>query len=136
MYQIGKPQPINLVPADDSSVGPLAAADYDGDGFLDLFVGGRVKPGEYPAAARSHLYRQRDSKLVLDEANTATKTVLMLKVGGGNNGIGIHGTHLGPGVRIRYAHSDEQRQTIPWIEYNGPGRRTVYAAAGSAAKGS
>jgi hypothetical protein len=72
-------------------------------------------------------------KYAEDEANTATKTVLMLKVGGGNNGIGIHGTHLGPGVRIRYAHSDEPRQTIPWIEYNGPGRRTVYAAAGSAA---
>jgi hypothetical protein len=72
-------------------------------------------------------------KYAEDEANTATKTVLMLKLGGGNNGIGIHGTHLGPGVRIRYAHSDEQRQTIPWIEYNGPGRRTVYAAEGSSA---
>src|SRR3954470_4924046 len=71
-------------------------------------------------------------KYAEDEANTATKTVLMLKVGGGNRGIGIHGTHLGPGVRINYAHSDEQRQTIPWIEYNGLGRRTVYAAAESA----
>ena len=27
-----------------------------------------------------------------------TKTVLLMKIGGGNNGIGIHGTHLGPGV--------------------------------------
>ena len=25
-----------------------------------------------------------------------TKTVLLMKIGGGNNGIGIHGTHLGP----------------------------------------
>jgi hypothetical protein len=31
-------------------------------------------------------------------------------------------------VTIRYAHADEARQTIPWIEYSGPGRRTVYAA--------
>ena len=72
-------------------------------------------------------------KYAEDEANTATKTVLMIKLGGGNNGIGIHGTHLGPGVRIRYAHSDVQRQTIPWIEYNAPGRQTVYAAEGSPA---
>jgi nitrate/TMAO reductase-like tetraheme cytochrome c subunit len=72
-------------------------------------------------------------KYAEDEGNTASKTVLLLKIGGGNNGIGIHGTHLGPGVSIRYAHSDEQRQTIPWIEYSGPGRRTVYAADGSPA---
>lgn len=61
-----------------------------------------------------------------DEANTATKTVLLVKIGGGNHGIGIHGTHLGPGVHIRYAHSDEARQTIPWIEYSDPSRKTVY----------
>ncbi len=28
-----------------------------------------------------------------------------MKIGGGNHGIGIHGTHLGPGVVIRYRHS-------------------------------
>ena len=37
-------------------------------------------------------------KYAEDENNTATKTVLMLKVGGGNNGVGIHGTHIGKGV--------------------------------------
>ena len=42
-----------------------------------------------------------------DEKNSLAKTVLLLKIGGGNKGIGIHGTHLGPGVRIRYGHSDE-----------------------------
>ncbi len=47
-----------------------------------------------------------------DEKNSPTKTVLLMKIGGGNKGIGIHGTHLGPGVRIRYGHSDVQRQTI------------------------
>jgi hypothetical protein len=46
-------------------------ADYDGDGSLDLFVGGRVKPGKYPIAASSRLYHQRGGKLVLDETNTA-----------------------------------------------------------------
>jgi hypothetical protein len=69
------------------------------------------------------------TKFADDEHNTATKTVLLMKIGGGNNGIGIHGTHLGPGVRIRYKHSDESRQTIPWVEYSGPGGTKVYAAA-------
>jgi hypothetical protein len=66
-------------------------------------------------------------KFAEDETNSLTKTVLLMKIGGGNRGIGIHGTHLGAGVKIRYAHSDEGRQTIPWIEYNGPGGKTVYA---------
>ena len=70
-----------------------------------------------------------------DEANTLTKTVLLMKIGGGNHGIGIHGTHLGPGVRIRYAHSDESRQTIPWMEYSDGKRKTVYAAADAKTEG-
>ena len=45
-----------------------------------------------------------------------------MKIGGGNHGIGIHGTHLGPGVVIRYGHSDEARQTIPWVEYDNNGQ--------------
>jgi hypothetical protein len=67
------------------------------------------------------------SKFAEDAANTETKTVLMMKIGGGNRGIGIHGTHLGPGVVIRYGHSDEGRQNIPWVEYNNKGKTTVYA---------
>lgn len=70
-----------------------------------------------------------------DENNSPVKTVLLLKIGGGNKGIGIHGTHLGAGVRIRYGHSDAQRQTIPWIEYNGPQGKTVYRAEGAPADG-
>jgi hypothetical protein len=67
------------------------------------------------------------NKFADDQTNTLTKTVLLMKIGGGNHGIGIHGTHLGPGVLIRYAHADEARQNIPWVEYNGPGGKTVYA---------
>jgi hypothetical protein len=51
-----------------------------------------------------------------DEANTHTETVLMMLVGSERIG-GIHGSHLGPGVHIRYATSDKNRQTIPWVEY-------------------
>src|SRR4051794_16011693 len=70
-------------------------------------------------------------KFAEDASNTMTKTVMMVKIGGGNHGIGIHGTHLGPGVRIRYGHSDEARQTIPWVEYSNQntGRKTTYLAS-------
>ncbi len=71
------------------------------------------------------------TKFAEDETNSATKTVLLLKIGGGNHGVGIHGTHLGVGVRIRYGHSDEARQTIPWVEYDVNGKKTVYAAEGA-----
>jgi nitrate/TMAO reductase-like tetraheme cytochrome c subunit len=75
------------------------------------------------------------SKFGDDEANSLTKTVLLMKIGGGNHGIGIHGTHLGPGVIIRYAATDEKRQNIPWVEYNAPGRKTLYVTADNKSNG-
>jgi nitrate/TMAO reductase-like tetraheme cytochrome c subunit len=67
-----------------------------------------------------------------DEANSATKTVLLIKIGGaGSGGVGIHGFHMREGVKFEYAHSDEKRQTIPWVRYTGAdGKAVEYFAPG------
>ncbi|MBI2680869.1 MAG: cytochrome C [Candidatus Solibacter usitatus] len=70
------------------------------------------------------------AKFGAEENNPATKTVLLLHVGGGKRAQGIHGAHLGAGVRIRYAHSDDQRQNIPWVEHrDAAGKVTAFTAS-------
>ncbi len=59
------------LPAWKSHVGPVAIADVNGDGKLDIFLGGRSIPGQYPAPATSQLYLGTgDDKFALDDKFT------------------------------------------------------------------
>jgi hypothetical protein len=65
-----------------------------------------------------------------DEQNTATQTVLLLRVGGGvAQGRGIHSAHLDLAREITYLASDAQRQEIPWVRYVSAGGETREYAA-------
>lgn len=75
-----------------------------------------------------------------DAANTEQTSVLVMHVGGvGLTGpAGIHGAHLGPGVRVEYTATDASLQTIAEVRYTDTsGRTTVYRSSDTnAARGS
>lgn len=52
-------------------VGPLALADVDADGDLDLFVGTRVVAGRYPESAPSRLLLREPDGWRVDAGNAA-----------------------------------------------------------------
>ncbi|HET7840648.1 MAG TPA: NapC/NirT family cytochrome c [Terriglobia bacterium] len=64
-----------------------------------------------------------------DEKNTATKTVLLMHIGGRNLDrklVGIHGAHLG---LVTYIPADRKRQTSPWVSHrNADGATTDFAS--------
>jgi hypothetical protein len=56
--------PAGTLPATGESMAAIAAADFNHDGKVDLFIGGRVVPGKYPETPRSFLYRNVGGKFV------------------------------------------------------------------------
>lgn len=54
----------DAIPTLNTSTGCVRTADMDGDGDMDVFVGGRVIPGRYPYSPESYLLRNEGGKLL------------------------------------------------------------------------
>jgi hypothetical protein len=66
-YDVAAGKIDDTFPGQIASTGPLALGDMDGDGVLDLFVGGRVIGGKYPEATSSLLFRNSGDRWILNE---------------------------------------------------------------------
>lgn len=57
-----------------TSSASVSGADFDRDGDIDLFISGRVKPGEYPLTPKSYLLRNdsRDNKIAFVDVSDKT----------------------------------------------------------------
>jgi hypothetical protein len=68
------------IPALPISAGATAAADFDRSGRLSMFIGGRVRPGQYPIAPRSALLLNRGGRFedVTDTMAAGLRTVGMV----------------------------------------------------------
>src|SRR4029077_11493689 len=69
-YDLARKIVYESFPGQPGSTGPMSLADVDGDGNLDLFIGGRVIPGRWPEAASSRIYRHDGKQWRLDAENS------------------------------------------------------------------
>lgn len=58
------PAPTDALPATSDSSGVVVAGDFNGDGQLDLFVGGRIVPQQYPKVPHSALLRNEGGRFI------------------------------------------------------------------------
>jgi enediyne biosynthesis protein E4 len=69
-FDLAKKTVADHLPPWECSTGPLTMGDWNGDGILDLFVGGRVLPARYPEEPFSIIFRGTGNGFEVDKANT------------------------------------------------------------------
>lgn len=67
------------IPVNHSSKSTVIAADYNHDGKLDLFVGGRVVPGQYPEPASSMILRNDSHNGIIKFTDVTDSVAPMLR---------------------------------------------------------
>jgi hypothetical protein len=112
------------------SVGAVAAADFDRDGRLDIFIGGRVAPGLYPYAPKSALLVNRGGRFedVTDTMAHGLREVGMVTSALWSDVDGDGWLDLLLTLewgQVKYFHNDQGRGFSDWTEKSG------FASAGT-----
>jgi enediyne biosynthesis protein E4 len=71
MFRDGRLATNPASPPIPANAGALALGDLNGNGMIDLFVGGYVVPGRYPEAAPSSIHTNSAGGFVFDQQNSA-----------------------------------------------------------------
>jgi len=125
-----RPAPADAMPPLPIRAGAAAAADFNRDGWLDVFIGGRVKPGEYPLSPRSALLANRGGHFedVTDSVAPQLREVGMVTCALWSDVDGDGWPDLLLTLdwgTVKYFHNDGGRALSDW------GDRAGFAAAGT-----
>jgi hypothetical protein len=112
------------------SAGALAAADFDRDGRLDVFIGGRVVPGRYPLPPQSALWANRGGRFedVTDVLAPALREVGMVTSALWSDVDGDGWPDLLITLewgQVKYFHNEKGQRFEDWTERSG------FASAGT-----
>ncbi len=122
--------PEGTLPSLPISVGAVAAADFDRDGHLDVFLGARILPGQYPLSPRSALLANRGGKFedVTDQIAPGLRNVGLVSSALWSDVDGDGWPDLVLALewgQVKYFHNDQGQGFTDWTDKAG------FASAGT-----